>query len=74
MFAIEHRIVRNFLMIFDIVSVIINDCFYGRKMETAVPYHPGLLLGRTVDMRTMQPGYMIIGEDVNPTELKVTIC
>uniref|UniRef100_A0A0B7BAD1 AIG1-type G domain-containing protein n=1 Tax=Arion vulgaris TaxID=1028688 RepID=A0A0B7BAD1_9EUPU len=42
-------------------------------METAVPYHPGMLLGRSVDMKTVQPGYMIIGEEINPTELKVNL-
>ncbi|CAG5131928.1 unnamed protein product [Candidula unifasciata] len=42
-------------------------------MDTAVPYHPGMLLGRSVDMKTMQPGYMLIGEDITPTELKVSL-
>ena len=36
------------------------------KMEITIPYQEGLLLGRSVDMRTLRPGYMLIREAAVP--------
>ncbi|KAK7003729.1 GIMAP protein [Biomphalaria glabrata] len=35
-------------------------------MDCNIPYHPGLLLGRSVDMKRLQLGYMLVDEEVRP--------
>lgn len=40
-------------------------------METTIPYQEGLLLGRSVDMKSLQLGYMLIDEDTVPQPVQV---
>ncbi|RUS73787.1 hypothetical protein EGW08_018446 [Elysia chlorotica] len=40
-------------------------------METTIPYHEGLLLGRSVDMRLLRPGYMLLDESAVPQPVQV---
>ncbi|GFN78261.1 immune-associated nucleotide-binding protein 10 [Plakobranchus ocellatus] len=40
-------------------------------METTIPYQDGLLLGRSVDMRTLKPGYLLLDERTVPQPVQV---
>ncbi|GFR65645.1 hypothetical protein ElyMa_003664800 [Elysia marginata] len=40
-------------------------------METTIPYQEGLLLGRSVDMKSLQLGYMLLDDETTPQPVQV---